>query len=151
MVVLVFVFFLMIRRPPRSTLFPYTTLFRSICSVFHWSYFSDRVGKWPLAKLLCQFDHFAMADLREKPISWEKLYTLQTKSTQLRGRWNLRGRLRETRHLHRFLFSLAMKTEKATWWIQIKYILILIFFLFAVVSKTFRVIFLFYVASYCHS
>jgi len=26
---LVFFFFLMIRRPPRSTLFPYTTLFRS--------------------------------------------------------------------------------------------------------------------------
>src|SRR5438477_7848858 len=25
------VFFLMIRRPPRSTLFPYTTLFRSVC------------------------------------------------------------------------------------------------------------------------
>src|SRR3712207_8964379 len=29
MVFLVLVFFLMIRRPPRSTLFPYTTLFRS--------------------------------------------------------------------------------------------------------------------------
>src|SRR3712207_8346522 len=28
-VCLLFVFFLMIRRPPRSTLFPYTTLFRS--------------------------------------------------------------------------------------------------------------------------
>src|SRR5258708_34792527 len=28
--VFVFFFFLMIRRPPRSTLFPYTTLFRSI-------------------------------------------------------------------------------------------------------------------------
>src|SRR2546426_6119255 len=26
-----FFFFLMIRRPPRSTLFPYTTLFRSVC------------------------------------------------------------------------------------------------------------------------
>src|SRR5688572_33261155 len=26
-------FFLMIRRPPRSTLFPYTTLFRSVCVV----------------------------------------------------------------------------------------------------------------------
>src|ERR1041384_8650022 len=26
------VFFLMIRRPPRSTLFPYTTLFRSDCA-----------------------------------------------------------------------------------------------------------------------
>src|SRR5471030_917083 len=26
---LIFIFFLMVRRPPRSTLFPYTTLFRS--------------------------------------------------------------------------------------------------------------------------
>src|SRR5436853_702316 len=30
-----FFFFLMIRRPPRSTLFPYTTLFRS-CKLFNW-------------------------------------------------------------------------------------------------------------------
>src|SRR5256885_12753679 len=29
-----FFFFLMIRRPPRSTLFPYTTLFRSRCIRF---------------------------------------------------------------------------------------------------------------------
>src|SRR2546427_7501363 len=28
-----FFFFLMIRRPPRSTLFPYTTLFRSWCAI----------------------------------------------------------------------------------------------------------------------
>src|SRR5256885_11177608 len=28
-----FFFFLMIRRPPRSTLFPYTTLFRSITTI----------------------------------------------------------------------------------------------------------------------
>src|SRR2546430_14149061 len=31
-IILWFFFFLMIRRPPRSTLFPYTTLFRSISS-----------------------------------------------------------------------------------------------------------------------
>src|SRR2546430_16762747 len=35
-------FFLMIRRPPRSTLFPYTTLFRSRCFgnnvLCHWSF-----------------------------------------------------------------------------------------------------------------
>src|SRR3712207_6873757 len=31
---LMFLFFLMIRRPPRSTLFPYTTLFRSNTFVF---------------------------------------------------------------------------------------------------------------------
>src|SRR5256712_9347238 len=30
-----FFFFLMIRRPPRSTLFPYTTLFRSAPAVVH--------------------------------------------------------------------------------------------------------------------
>src|SRR3712207_9182146 len=28
-------FFLMIRRPPRSTLFPYTTLFRSLAALIH--------------------------------------------------------------------------------------------------------------------
>src|ERR1035441_10906065 len=31
----VFFFFLMIRRPPRSTLFPYTTLFRSVTAPLH--------------------------------------------------------------------------------------------------------------------
>src|SRR2546427_9417127 len=30
MILFLFFFFLMIRRPPRSTLFPYTTLFRSV-------------------------------------------------------------------------------------------------------------------------
>src|SRR6476661_9786403 len=32
LLVSLFFFFLMIRRPPRSTLFPYTTLFRSPCA-----------------------------------------------------------------------------------------------------------------------
>src|SRR6267378_4494042 len=32
-----FLFFLMIRRPPRSTLFPYTTLFRSCTRSITWS------------------------------------------------------------------------------------------------------------------
>src|SRR5256885_9017987 len=36
-----FFFFLMIRRPPRSTLFPYTTLFRSA-----WPPPSSRPGRW---------------------------------------------------------------------------------------------------------
>src|SRR5256886_11947843 len=31
----IFFFFLMIRRPPRSTLFPYTTLFRSVLRSLH--------------------------------------------------------------------------------------------------------------------
>src|SRR5256885_12746026 len=34
-------FFLMIRRPPRSTLFPYTTLFRSPGNHAHWMHPTD--------------------------------------------------------------------------------------------------------------
>src|SRR2546430_9387176 len=34
----------MIRRPPRSTLFPYTTLFRSKCGAIHW-------GEQPLVRI----------------------------------------------------------------------------------------------------
>src|SRR2546430_2423915 len=42
-----FFFFLMIRRPPRSTLFPYTTLFRSCVLAFGWplSVFCVRAGR----------------------------------------------------------------------------------------------------------
>src|SRR3712207_8605137 len=36
-------FFLMIRRPPRSTLFPYTTLFRSHGAIYHLQYFGTAV------------------------------------------------------------------------------------------------------------
>src|SRR2546426_12038013 len=47
----------MIRRPPRSTLFPYTTLFRSVFhephrSGVHVSVFALDVGKIPLANLV---------------------------------------------------------------------------------------------------
>src|SRR3989449_3491400 len=40
-----FFFFLMIRRPPRSTLFPYTTLFRSKLKLFP---LADRVAIRPM-------------------------------------------------------------------------------------------------------
>src|SRR3712207_7324582 len=39
MSIVLFFFFLMIRRPPRSTLFPYTTLFRSLLN-----YVKDKYG-----------------------------------------------------------------------------------------------------------
>src|SRR5256885_11993294 len=38
---IIFIFFLMIRRPPRSTLFPYTTLFRSFLFM---GYIIERAG-----------------------------------------------------------------------------------------------------------
>src|SRR5215813_15535972 len=42
---LFFFFFLMIRRPPRSTLFPYTTLFRSHWRGWNIVLFEDRAGQ----------------------------------------------------------------------------------------------------------
>src|SRR3989442_10777704 len=36
-IIFIYFFFLMIRRPPRSTLFPYTTLFRSRVAVKGWT------------------------------------------------------------------------------------------------------------------
>src|SRR3712207_8715474 len=44
-------FFLMIRRPPRSTLFPYTTLFRSHRASFHIP-FGIRSGHVPVASVV---------------------------------------------------------------------------------------------------
>src|SRR3712207_9565721 len=41
---LVAFFFLMIRRPPRSTLFPYTTLFRSLRTAMRKSLWRGRIG-----------------------------------------------------------------------------------------------------------
>src|SRR2546430_5625890 len=40
-----FFFFLMIRRPPRSTLFPYTTLFRSVREVHTARFLIDASGR----------------------------------------------------------------------------------------------------------
>src|SRR3712207_7899832 len=60
-------FFLMIRRPPRSTLFPYTTLFRSVVQA------SDVVNgfqrdhlSWPLSSSVCQTHHSSRASRTEK-------------------------------------------------------------------------------------
>src|SRR4029079_19837934 len=46
------VFVLMIRRPPRSTLFPYTTLFRSICyaCASHRLHVHRRLLRWRVAR-----------------------------------------------------------------------------------------------------
>src|SRR3712207_7355859 len=53
--ILVFVFFfLMIRRPPRSTLFPYTTLFRSV------------VTTWPAASVVPRPDSSFASQARAK-------------------------------------------------------------------------------------
>src|SRR3954463_12699418 len=61
-------FFLMIRRPPRSTLFPYTTLFRSWMSGTDGTRnnFRDSIGNFPRSKLAPQL-FVVTADPRLQP------------------------------------------------------------------------------------
>src|SRR3712207_9325349 len=53
-----FIFFLMIRRPPRSTLFPYTTLFRSSGQVFRMVMYHPRHpdGRYETANQVRELD-----------------------------------------------------------------------------------------------
>src|SRR5438874_10024897 len=67
-------FFLMIRRPPRSTLFPYTTLFRSRVGVGGHSY-----GAFMTANLLAHSDLFRAGIARSGAYN----RTLDRKSTRL--------------------------------------------------------------------
>src|SRR3712207_7606350 len=73
-------FFLMIRRPPRSTLFPYTTLFRSGCGMMT----LERDLPAPVGYLPCDVvrrDHRTiLCDLnREPPRSEEHTSELQSR------------------------------------------------------------------------
>src|SRR5260370_26293920 len=49
----IFFFFLMIRRPPRSTLFPYTTLFRSLAQAAHHRF--DPLQQFALVGVAAEF------------------------------------------------------------------------------------------------
>src|SRR5687768_18361685 len=72
-----FLFFLVIRRPPRSTLFPYTTLFRSYAGAMEgW-----RFSSGDFASLELQPDDFVYAD---PPYDVEfTQYSKDRKSTRL--------------------------------------------------------------------
>src|SRR5256885_6347233 len=69
-----FFFFLMIRRPPRSTLFPYTTLFRSLI-------FSGLVRKCVVADNCALLANAAFGGQLGKPSFWTVL--IDRKSTRL--------------------------------------------------------------------
>src|SRR2546425_5776786 len=69
----VFFFFLMIRRPPRSTLFPYTTLFRSLVR--------RRVGPFHLA------DAIPWADVvsAEPAVLWSRVTRSEEHTSELQS------------------------------------------------------------------
>src|SRR5688572_31066590 len=80
----------MIRRPPRSTLFPYTTLFRSLYSVYDQLY--DGTGCVELARVACRVPHFLehrLIQMRQR----ENLIRSEEHTSELQSQSNLVCRL----------------------------------------------------------
>src|ERR1051326_9507331 len=86
-------FFLMIRRPPRSTLFPYTTLFRSGCHLNEKSR-SGSTRSTTMSNVVRSEEHTS-----ELPVTFLYLVCrllLEKKTTQERAN----HKLRSPRHIH---------------------------------------------------
>src|SRR3712207_7179311 len=80
-----FIFFLMIRRPPRSTLFPYTTLFRSyvaaVLAVLY-SLATTQAAPTNFSQRWVAKDEAALARVFDRFERWQKL-RVDRKSTRL--------------------------------------------------------------------
>src|SRR3712207_7697041 len=81
MFVCLVVFFLMIRRPPRSTLFPYTTLFRSTLTKLLFTENPRRVLLGNQGMKLRLLEHAELARL--EPLQYQLEGTRDRKSTRL--------------------------------------------------------------------
>src|SRR3712207_3452365 len=76
----------MIRRPPRSTLFPYTTLFRSPAVPIRWVLVRDPQGEFATQALLCtDLDARAEQILRWFVLRWQMETTFQEARRHLLG------------------------------------------------------------------
>src|SRR2546430_13803044 len=90
-----FFFFLMIRRPPRSTLFPYTTLFRSLhLWQEHFDFINDEAVTWIAAKLGIQpINIFELITfypmLREKRVGKTHIRVCRTLSCAMAGSYQV--------------------------------------------------------------
>src|SRR3712207_6941319 len=79
----------MIRRPPRSTLFPYTTLFRSYLGAVGWPTVPDHVSLWglllPIRRGFDQYVNLRPARLLrgvESPLARSEEHTSELQSRQ---------------------------------------------------------------------
>src|SRR3712207_9060067 len=84
-------FFLMIRRPPRSTLFPYTTLFRSPKVEEVITAFKDFVGELPLIGYNAQKSDLPI--LAENGLDLRDQYRSEEHTSELQSRQYLVCRL----------------------------------------------------------
>src|SRR2546429_5146128 len=82
----------MIRRPPRSTLFPYTTLFRSKRKVFHYEFLLLECAKYAPLQLHLHFVP-ASSIQSENDKSGAKQYRSEEHTSELQSRLHLVCRL----------------------------------------------------------
>src|SRR2546426_7592369 len=82
----------MIRRPPRSTLFPYTTLFRSLKPRNQWRYMGKGVASYDLKDMItgkatygidAHMDGMLYANVAHPPVFGAGVSGLDRKSTRL--------------------------------------------------------------------
>src|SRR2546427_9929635 len=85
---ILYFFFLMIRRPPRSTLFPYTTLFRSILAII-------RAGPSMIPDWTRERKRMVDEQLRDRGISDERVLAARSEehTSELQSQSNLVCRL----------------------------------------------------------
>src|SRR5437764_10928118 len=93
-----FFFFLMIRRPPRSTLFPYTTLFRSLAGGVGGAKLADGLARClppgALTVIVNTGDDFTRYGLNISPDLDTVMYTLAGLADPING-WGLAGDTRQ--------------------------------------------------------
>src|SRR2546430_9056524 len=82
----------MIRRPPRSTLFPYTTLFRSRISYFQCSHL---FCEYPFESVRDGFGHYEAlgGDARLSVVEYPRLHRSEEHTSELQSQSNLVCRL----------------------------------------------------------
>src|SRR2546422_6720448 len=83
-------FFLMIRRPPRSTLFPYTTLFRSLCLPRTRFVLLKPTSSGRITSYVCACE---IIPCWWMPDSWAKAFRSEEHTSELQSRLHLVCRL----------------------------------------------------------
>src|SRR2546430_8039697 len=99
-------FFLMIRRPPRSTLFPYTTLFRSARS-------EDRIGAASLPARTCEHRRSSFLGL-DHPVACGLRGRSEEHTSELQSQSNLVCRLLLEKKKKSRLYYLLLTLQSAS-------------------------------------
>src|SRR5688572_32095784 len=91
---MLFFFFLMIRRPPRSTLFPYTTLFRSRLNTdWHSRYTPTEANNWQGDNLARWSGGDSLLELWERELDQRARLRSEEHTSELQSQSNLVCRL----------------------------------------------------------